>query len=171
MPKFLQKYLPVTPLINYNKFKGLLKDSLLLFLSDNANYLLSFTNWVDINISGNIIRVKMVETSPFHNRIIGFVGIKNNLSITNIESQALLILEERIKTKEEKTEIINGVIWKEEKWLAILNNYWLASADTFIRAMKRSRIQHTFTRIFMVGENNDVTQIKIDSCLAYLNKL
>ena len=147
------------PLTNYDKFKKSIKDSILSFLNDGINYSLSLTDWVEINIFGNIIKVKIVKSSPLKKRIIGIIGIKNNLSITNIGEQALLILEDRIKIKEGKTKIINGVLWKEEKWLAIFNNYWLASADTYIRAMKQIKIHHTFTRIFLISDNYEVTQV------------
>lgn len=147
------------PLINYGKFKRSIKETILLFLNDNTKYQLSQSNWIELNACGNDIRVKTIETSPLSKRVIGFAGIKNSRAITNIGEQVLLILEDRIKIKEDKTKVINGIVWKEEKWLAILNNYWLASSDTYVRAMKQLKISHTFSKIFFVGEDYEVIQI------------
>ena len=77
----------------------------------------------------------MINSSPQKKRIVGFVSIHNNKTIVDIEAQAGLILSNRIKDKEEKTKIINNVEWRGKKWLAIYNNYWLASSETYKRAI------------------------------------
>ena len=48
-----------------------------------------------------------------------------------------------------------------KKWLAILNNYWLASNDTYKRALCNLEENHTFSKIFLIEENFKVTEIHL----------
>lgn len=85
-------------------------------------------------------------------KIIGFVA--NNNSSTDILTNARLVLEERIRTKSDLCAAIAKPVW-----LALLNDYWLADADTYALAARQIATVHCFERIFLVFANATVTEI------------
>lgn len=147
------------PIANYSKFKTSLRKKVISIIQ-HVNLLYSFYNhWIDINIEGNMIQMKLIDSTAEKKRICGLISIADNNAILNIDLQAGLILEERILTKEHKTKIINGSEWYGEKWLAILNGYFLASSETYISAIRRKQISHSFSKIFLIEEQYSVTEI------------
>jgi hypothetical protein len=147
------------PLINYIKFKNSIRNKIVSFLKDNQRIALAYKDWINIDVYGNVIRIKLINSSPQKKRIVGFVSIHNNKTIVDIEAQAGLILSNRIQDKEEKTKVINNVEWCGRKWLAIYNNYWLASSETYKRAILNLKEKHTFSKIFLIGTDFEVTEI------------
>lgn len=115
-------------------------------------------SWHIFDVCGETVKIKnIIHDQKWQKKIIGAVDSKG--AIPNIQLQTQLILNEIIKGKEAKTKIINGQKWNGEKWLGILNNYFLANPDNFIVAMNSLNVKHGFTRIFLVYGNSEVVEI------------
>jgi hypothetical protein len=67
-----------------------------------------------------------------------------------------IILEDRITTKSEKCDHLRAA---GPLWLALLNDYWLASAYTYRHAMSSLSIMHPFEKILLVGGSGAVDQL------------
>ncbi|HBC44987.1 TPA: hypothetical protein DCZ81_02380 [Candidatus Collierbacteria bacterium] len=137
------------PVKNFNKFKkGLVRtlDKLIRKNKPPGNR--------NLKIYGEIVEVH--EISHGDNRrkaIIGAITDKNPIIV--IQEQTQLILDKIIKEKESKLKEINSN--NGEKWLGVINNYPLADANIFKTAI--NGINHNFTRIFLIEENNKVSEI------------
>jgi hypothetical protein len=79
--------------------------------------------------------------------------VYNRHSSSNILRNAAYALEDRIKTKSQKCAIVKH----RPLWLALLNDYWLADADTYRLAMTRLSIAHPFEKMLMVSGNGSVS--------------
>ena len=75
-------------------------------------------------IEGSKVTISVIEQRPSGKKIAGFVINKN--SSADIGLNARLVLEDRIRSKAD----ICGQLPKPI-WLAVLNDYWLADADTY----------------------------------------
>jgi hypothetical protein len=85
---------------------------------------------------------------------VGFVV--NTNSSPDIGLNARLVLEERIRTKNEICALLPQPVW-----LAVLNDYWLADADTYALAGRHIRLDHCFERIFLVSDKGVVNELAI----------
>jgi hypothetical protein len=145
--------------MNFDKFKKELKSQLISFLNDKNHIAEEENGWERIKVLGEEVGLKFLPYSPPRKRIIGIVSLKMENTICNIEEHASIVLNQIIEIKEKKTSVIKGVKWEGEKWLAILNNYWLASSDTYFRAMECIQLEHSFSKIYIIGDNSEVTEI------------
>lgn len=98
--------------------------------------------------------VSVVPERSTGKKIAGFVA--NSNSSADILANARLVLEDRIRTKNELCTSLSKPVW-----LALLNDYWLADADTYALAAKQIAVEHCFERIFLVFENATVTELAI----------
>lgn len=98
--------------------------------------------------------VSVVPERSTGKKIAGFVA--NNNSSADILANARLVLEDRIRTKSKICTPLTKPVW-----LALLNDYWLADADTYALAARQIAIEHCFERIFLVLENATVTELAI----------
>lgn len=155
-----------------NKFKNLIlkgKSLLIVFKVPIRNFnkfKTDFTNILDkliksktfgnrkLDIYGEIVEVYVINHGDNKRKtIIGAITDKN--PIINIQEQTQLILNKIIKEKESKLKKINNN--GGEKWLGVINNYPLADTNIFKIAIKR--IDHNFTKIFLIEENNKASEI------------
>ena len=74
-------------------------------------------------IEGSKVSVSLIAERPMGKKIAGFVV--NTNSSADIGLNARLVLEDRIRTKSKICASLPRPIW-----LAVLNDYWLADADT-----------------------------------------
>jgi hypothetical protein len=87
-------------------------------------------------------------------RVIGMV--------TNLRSSPLILenakqaLDERIRAKAEKC---GSFDFTGPIWLALFNDYWLASADTYKQAVEASDVVHSFERIYLVDDTGKAVPI------------
>ena len=105
-------------------------------------------------IEGSKVSVSVIEQRPSGKKIAGFVVNKN--SSADIGLNARLVLEDRIRSKAE----ICGALPKPI-WLAVLNDYWLADADTYALAGRQLKLSHCFERIFVVSDQGAVNELAI----------
>jgi len=105
-------------------------------------------------IEGANVSVSVIERRPSGKKITGFVVNKN--ASANIGLNARLVIEDRIRTK---TEICGGL--PKPIWLAVLNDYWLADADTYALAGRQLELNHCFERIFLVSIQGVVNELAI----------
>ena len=105
-------------------------------------------------IEGSKVSVSVVEQLPSGKKIAGFVVNRN--SSADISMNARLILEDRIRSKAE----ICGRL-PRPVWLAVLNDYWVADANTYAAAGRQLNISHCFERIFLVSDQGAVNELAI----------
>ena len=100
------------------------------------------------------VTISVVPELSTGKKIVGFVT--NNNSSADILANARVVLEDRIRTK-------SGLCTPLAKpvWLALLNDYWLADADTYALAARQIAGTHCFERIFLVFGNATVTEIAV----------
>lgn len=106
------------------------------------------------NIEGSKVAVSVIEQRPPGKKIAGFVVNKN--SSADIGLNARLVLEDRIRSK---ADICSGL--SKPIWLAVLNDYWLADADTYALAGRQLDLSHCFERIFLVSDQGAVNELAI----------
>jgi hypothetical protein len=105
-------------------------------------------------IEGSKASVTVVEQRPSGKKIAGYVVNKNFSA--DIGRNARLVLEDRIRSK---AEICGGL--SKPIWLAVLNDYWLADADTYAVAGRQLSLSHCFERIFLVSDQGVVNELAI----------
>jgi len=147
------------PINNFSKFKKSLNQKIWSIVNDRNQLENLYNVPVNINIENESIQINIIDSTPENKRICGFIGVASSKNVFNICRQASLILDQRIAEKEKKMEYINGLKWLGEKWLAILNDYFLASSETYIRAIEENKTPHTFSKILLVEEECRVTEI------------
>lgn len=108
----------------------------------------------ETTIENSKATVSVVPERSTGKKIAGFVA--NNNSSADILANARLVLENRIRTKSDLCTPLAKPVW-----LALLNDYWLADADTYALAARQIATTHCFERIFLVLENATVTEIPV----------
>jgi hypothetical protein len=105
-------------------------------------------------LEGSKVSISVIEQRPSGKKIAGFVVNKN--SSADIGLNARLILEDRIRTKADICARLPKPIW-----LAVLNDYWLADADTYAVAGRQLNLSHCFERIFLVSDQGTVNELAV----------
>jgi hypothetical protein len=108
---------------------------------------------VDRVIDGAKVSITVVAESHASKKVRGLIANLN--SSADILLNARHTLEERIRTKDA---ICRPLATRCRVWLALLNDYWLADADTYQMAMSQIGIAHCFERIFVVSDRGQVTE-------------
>jgi hypothetical protein len=103
-------------------------------------------------IEGSKVTISAVRYQPPGKKITGFVMSKN--SSRNISLNALMILEDRIRQKHQICEALERPVW-----LALLNDYWLADADTYRAAYEVLNLDHCFAKIMWVSTDGNVCEL------------
>ena len=107
-------------------------------------------------LEGARASIKVIHDHPTKKKVVGFVA--NSNSSADIGLNARLILEERIRTKSVICDRLPKPVW-----LALLNDYWLADADSYILAGRQIYVEHCFERIFLVSDAGVVNEIAIEA--------
>jgi hypothetical protein len=107
-------------------------------------------------IEGSKTSVSVISERPLGRKIVGFVV--NTNSSADIGLNAGLVLEDRIRTKSDICASLRKPIW-----LALLNDYWLADADTYAIASQKIKLGHCFERIFLVSDSGAVNELTISA--------
>ncbi|MCP5501372.1 MAG: hypothetical protein H7A25_15835 [Leptospiraceae bacterium] len=138
------------PILNFNSFKKDLK----LYLKniiDNKEYS-NYNIFRKFNVSNELIEIKIKEKINKNDKSFTIISmIKSKNHEYNIESHIKKALTHIIKTKYEKLKNLNGT-----KWLGILNDYFLASLDTYNRVLKSNIDKYDFGIIFIVDKNKNL---------------
>jgi len=134
---------------------------------DAARFRKSLTEWVtkvasapgkgleqEREIEGSRTSISVISERPSGKKIMGFVV--NTNSSADIGLNARLVLEDRIRTKSDICASLRKPIW-----LAVLNDYWLASPDTYAIAGHQLKLGHCFERIFLVSDRGTVNELTI----------
>jgi hypothetical protein len=105
-------------------------------------------------LDGSRVSISVVPERPSGKKIVGFVV--NTNSSADIGLNARLVLEDRIRRK--------GMICanlSKPVWLAVLNDYWLADAETYSAAAREIKVAHCFERIFLVSDEGAVSELTV----------
>jgi len=105
-------------------------------------------------IEGSRTSISVIPERPSGKKIVGFVVNMN--SSADIGLNARLVLEDRIRTK---SKICNPL--PKPIWLAVLNDYWLADAETYAAASRQLKLDHCFERIFLVSDQGVVNELSV----------
>lgn len=108
--------------------------------------------WKTLIVDGEKVGILATQRDPAGlKRIIGIIESKNASPIILPNAQA--ILDNRLNIK---NEICANLPFKGPRWLALLNQYWLADVETYRLALRESKVIHQFERIFFVQDTGDV---------------
>ena len=103
-------------------------------------------------ILGNRIEIQIVaDDRPSGKKVVGIVTNAN--SSPDILRNAWGILEDRIVVKASKC---GSLAFAGPKWLALLNDYWLADNETYQQAIELFSVDHPFEKILLVSGNSSV---------------
>lgn len=108
------------------------------------------------DILGNRIGVQVVaDDVPSGKKVAGIITSAN--SCPDIFKNVRYILEDRIVVKARKCSFLPFV---GPKWLALLNDYWLADTDTYQQAFDSFPVDHPFEKILLVSGNGSVVVLR-----------
>jgi len=105
-------------------------------------------------LEGSRANISVISQRPSGKKIAGFVVNRN--SSADIGLNARLVLEDRIRTKAEICAALPKPIW-----LAVLNDYWLADANTYAVASRQLNLSHCFERVFLVSDQGTVDELAV----------
>jgi hypothetical protein len=111
------------------------------------------TTEIEENILGNKIVFQVADSGRSSDKKVVGIAV-NQRSSANILENARFILAERISAKAKKCASLN---FRGPLWLALLNQYWLADAKTYERAMAGLEVSHCFDRILIVSTEGGVS--------------
>lgn len=105
-------------------------------------------------IEGARVWTSVAAARPGGKKVMGYVSNKN--SSADIAFNAQLVLADRVMTK-------SAVCMDMQKpiWLALINDYWLADADTYKAISRELKLTHCFDRIFLISDRGSVTELEI----------
>lgn len=110
---------------------------------------------VEEDILGNRIDINLSSYDGRDPRKV-HAAVVNQKSDAHITSNARLILEERIATKTKKC---SSLALTGPLWLALFNDYFLASDETYRQAIAQIPHPHVFDKIFLVSGNGSVATL------------
>lgn len=110
----------------------------------------------DRRLDGSRTSISVIDRRPSGKTIVGFVVNEN--SSADICLNARLVLQDRIQTKADICARLPRPIW-----LALLNDYWLADADTYAVAGRQINLSHCFERIFLISDQGAVNELAVSA--------
>lgn len=136
------------PVKDPNKFKAGLKQKI-EELIETKEYPVKRTTFV---INGENVEIKQISPEPSESkRIIGFVNPTETSS--NIHDNACVTLKNAIEKKEARYSKLN---LHGNRWLVLINQYFLSDFNSFKRAYDDIEIGHGFQKIFLISEQGEV---------------
>jgi hypothetical protein len=100
----------------------------------------------NIVIHDNKIGVQIKRVSELMSHTVIHMHSHGKIISNTILKNAWIILEERIRSKAQKCRGIGGEIW-----LGLLNEYWLADAEIYRKALRMFHVEHPFSKIWLVS--------------------
>jgi hypothetical protein len=107
-----------------------------------------------ISLFGNEIEIEINYNATMSERVRCIVS--NKFSTANIGENAIQILSDRVIEKEKKCDFS---IACEEYWLALYNDYWLASLKSYQYAYRQLRLDHSFDKILLIDGYGRVDEL------------
>jgi hypothetical protein len=115
----------------------------------------SMTEFETFDIAGNRVHIRQHAIDhPDRKRVVGLIS--NRQSIINIEQQAAILLSDAIARK---TAILQCLAFPGDRWLGLLNSYFLAEPATYRRAFGKTTAKNCFSKIFVVSLDGSVEDI------------
>lgn len=144
----LTLYVPVENARNYKK-------QLYQLLNDTLRKGIEIGNEYEFNIAGEKVEINIIPIRKYsQKKVVGIIFNKN--SSTHIQSNAEIILSERLLDKVKKCKNIK---YQGSKWLALFNDYWLADHEMYAAALNNITIEHNFDRILVINHAGQVYQV------------
>ena len=138
-----------SPLENLRKFKRQLASHVELTLAAGEDVT------ENMMIAGNDVKISThTGERPSGKRVVAV--IPNRLSSPCISQNATDILRDRIEDKALK---MREIAKSHTSWLTLLNDYWLADADTYRAAIHKLAIGHPFRAIYLVSRQGRVHRL------------
>ncbi len=139
------------PIENARKYKKELRASLTNIIEKGINV----GDKLEFKISGSKVKLSVVPCRDYSQKRIAGLVVNNN-STAFIQNNAEVILGNCILDKVDKCKKIQH---DGSMWLALFNDYWLASHDTYYRALRNLSVRHDFKKIFVISDTSIVKQI------------
>jgi hypothetical protein len=136
------------PISEARRTKEDLKDRIMRLIASTTDQTID----VEEDIVGNRIGINLSSYDGPDQRKV-HAAVINRKSDPHITSNARFILEERIDTKTKKC---SSLEFKGPVWLALLNDYFLASDETYKQAIKQMSGSHVFEKIFLISGSRSV---------------
>ena len=138
-----------SPIADYRKTKTKLLAEILSFVSGNPSGRVERMTTIRGNKIG-MICLDVLEGDE-QKKIVAIIG--NRFSSPRILKNTIQILEDRISTKASKCA---GLSSSGPIWLALINDYFLAAADTYRHALQFISVDHPFEKILLVSGSGAV---------------
>ena len=139
------------PVVKARRTKEELKDRILRLVANATDQTVD----TEEDVLGNKIDINLSSYSDPDKRKV-HAAVVNQKSDPHISSNAQLILEERLATKSKKCSALprNGPLW-----LALFNDYFLASDETYRQALARISPPLLFDKIFLISGSGSVATL------------
>jgi hypothetical protein len=139
------------PISKARRTKDELKNRIMRLVANTADQTID----VEEDILGNRIGINLSSYTDPDNRKV-HAAVINQKSDPHITSNARFILEERIATKTKKC---SSLEFKGPIWLALFNDYFLASDGTYKQAIEEMSSSHVFDKIFLISGGGSVATL------------
>lgn len=117
-----------------------------------------FTGTREFRVMQAALGITWVPQQRSGKKVVGIA--QNEHADPDILLNATVILCERLGEKEELCSRLNPAV---PRWLGLLNDYWLADAETYAQAYARCQRQHSFERIYLVSDTSAVALLHAES--------
>jgi hypothetical protein len=152
IPKEIDIVLAIhVPVENPRKYKKELKKQLETIIEKGT----SVGNKYSLKVLGHRVDITIIPNRSYSEKKIAGIIVNDN-SIPHILSNAEAILADRIQDKVEKCK---NIPHKGKKWLALLNDYYLADNDTYSQAIKNISVEHNFEKIYLILGDGSVNKL------------
>jgi len=138
-----------SPIADYRKTKAELGDEVLALVDGGKN---SKRVERKIFIRGNQIEIYLEESEGAEKKKI-VAAVRNRSSNRDILANVIFMLEDRIATKARKCANLK---FGGPLWLALINDYFLADADTYRQGLNSIAIDHPFEKILLISSDQSV---------------
>jgi hypothetical protein len=106
-------------------------------------------------IPDSTVRISVARRLPGRRSIAGIVANKD--SFAGIGHNARILLTDRIAAKSMTCRLLQ----QQRLWLALLNDYWLADADTYALAARDINLEHPFERVVLVSDQGTACYLQV----------
>jgi hypothetical protein len=139
------------PILKARRTKEELKNRIMRLVAEATDQTIE----VEESILGNQIDINLSSYDGPDQRKV-HAAVVNQKSDPHIASNARAILDERIATKTKKC---SSLLLKGPVWLALLNDYFLASNETYKQAIEEMPSSHIFDKILLISGSGSVATL------------